>query len=98
LDIERILPSNLISDHKLDYVSFSLDTNKLFVHDSFNIMFYSLASYGDGRISIDITDWITIPNDMFNVFTTPSNITLKQGDSRVIGMHWPQVAAETHAL
>jgi hypothetical protein len=69
-----------------DYLLFSLDMNKLFVQDSFKVMFYSLATYNDGKIEIDLTNWINIPNDTFNVFTTPDVITLKQGESKVIGL------------
>jgi len=60
--------------------------NKILVQDSYKVMFYSLASYQDGHISIDLTNWINIPKDTFKIFTTPEEITLKQGDSKVIGL------------
>ena len=80
--------SNFIESSKknLDYLLFSVDMNKLFVQNSFKIMFYSLATYNDSKIDIDLTNWINIPNDTFNIFTTPDVITLKQGESKVIGL------------
>jgi hypothetical protein len=86
LDVEKNYTKFIDDGKNIDYVLFSIDMNKILVNISYRIMFYSLVSYNDGKIAIDLTNWINIPTDSFSLFTTPEDITLRQGESKTIGL------------
>lgn len=65
---------------------FRMYMNKILVNPYYRIMVYSLASFTDGTVEIDLTNWINILSDTFSIFTTPEEIILRQGDSKVIGL------------
>ncbi|MDQ4074455.1 MAG: hypothetical protein M3162_09170 [Thermoproteota archaeon] len=69
-----------------NFVLFSMDMDKIHVNPSFRLMYYSLASYSDNTIEIDLSNWINIPQDSFSIFTTPEEIILRQGESKTVGL------------
>lgn len=69
-----------------NYVILSLDMNKISVDSSYRMMFYDLVSFSDGTLGIDLTNWINIPADSFRVLTSPEEITLKKGETKIIGL------------
>lgn len=66
-----------------NYVVFSLDMGKISVSPAYRMMFYNLVSYNDGTIGIDLTNWINIPDDAFTISTSPEEITLRKGETKL---------------
>lgn len=86
IDVIKNYSGFLGNNKNNDSLLLSLDMNKVFVYPSYRIMYYSLASYSNNTIEIDLSNWTNIPEDSFSIFTTPDEITIRQGESKIIGL------------
>lgn len=65
------------------YVNINLDLSSINSPSEYNLLFYSAESRGSNEVR-QFTNWVTIPPPSLEVSTSPSDITIRQGEEQLI--------------
>lgn len=82
----RLIESNNFTDRFgdpdgfLDSINLNLDLSSINYPSEYNLLFYSAESL-DGNEVRQFTSWVTVPPPVLQLATTPSNISIREGDS-----------------
>jgi len=67
----------------LGSVNLSLDLGSINYPSDYNLLFYTAESYKSNEVR-QFTNWVNIPPPTLQVTTSPSNITIRQGDEHLV--------------
>ena len=65
------------------YVNLNLDLSSINSPSEYNLLFYSAESLGSNEVR-QFTNWVTVPPPSLQVSTSPSDITIRQGEEQLI--------------
>jgi hypothetical protein len=69
-----------------NYVLLSLNLSTIVSPQSYKLMFYSTALYGNFNFIYDLSSLIDIPPPEYKILTTPNPVVLRQGEQKVVGV------------
>ena len=65
------------------YVNLNLDLSSIGSPSEYNLLFYSAESIGSNEVR-QFTNWVTIPPPSLEISTSPSDISIRQGEEQMI--------------
>ncbi len=65
------------------YVNLNLDLSSIGYPSEYNLLFYSAESIGSNEVR-QFTNWVTIPPPSLEISTSPSDISVRQGEEQMI--------------
>ena len=65
------------------YVNLHLDLSSINYPSKYNLLFYSAESFKSNEVR-QFTSWISIPPPRLEITTSPSNVTIRQGEEQLI--------------
>ena len=65
------------------YVNLNLDLSSIGYPSEYNLLFYSAESIGSNEVR-QFTNWVTIPPPSLEISTSPSDISIRQGEEQMI--------------
>lgn len=65
------------------YVNLNLDLDSINFPSEYSILFYTAESYKSNEVR-QFTNWVTIPPPILQISTSPSDITIRQGENMLI--------------
>ena len=80
--------TNLTQNHEESsigpgYVNLNLDLSSINSPSQYNLLFYSAESFKSNEVR-QFTSWVTIPPPTLKITTTPSDITIRQGEDQLV--------------
>ncbi len=65
------------------YVNIDLDLSSINFPSEYNLLFYTAESFGSNEVR-QFTNWVTVPPPNLEISTSPSDITIRQGEEQLV--------------